>query len=168
MASDWRYTVVLIDDKSVKTTLNFRANISGLGLSEEFDAAQIMAGNLLTDLQAVSDAAVYSESLTYIIGNSEALPADADVTDELVVLVWLSDVGQVNKQAALRIPAPIAAAFESDGTTLDKTNGAVQNYVANFGTDLWEVSDGESVVTSRDNGIVSGHWRSRAKSTAKK
>jgi hypothetical protein len=168
MASDWRYTVVLIDEHSIKTSMVFKANIDGLSLTDEFALAQTMAADLLTDLQAVTDAAVYSESLTYVIGNSEALPADADVTDELVVLVWLSDVGEVNKQAAVRIPAPIDAAFESDGVTLDKTNAAVQAFVANFGTDLWEVSDGETVVTGRDNGIVSGHWRSRAKSTAKK
>jgi len=168
MASDWRYTVVMIDTKSLKTTLNYQAHIEGISLQDEFDTAQGLAADLLTDLEAVSDAAVYSESLTYLLANSEALPADADITDELAIVVWLSDVGSINKQAVLRVPAPIDAAFSSDGVTLDVTNANVIAFVENFADGGFEVSDGEPVITTREDGIVSGHWRSKAKSTAKK
>jgi hypothetical protein len=163
MASTWRYSVTLIDTKALKTTLNFVAEFDGLGLTEEFDAAQIAAGALKTDLEAVSDANVYSESLTYVMGGSSSLPADADITDELAIVAFLTPAAEAPKYHTLRVPAPIAAAFESDGVTLDETNSDVIAYVDNFET--WEVSDGEHVVTANANGISHGFWRSRAKST---
>lgn len=166
MASKWRYSVTLVDSRSLKTTLNYTATFSGASITDEFGLAQVAAADLLTDLEAVTDAAIYSETLTYLLANNEAIPGAgvADITDEMAVVVWLSDVGSINKYHTLRIPAPIEAMIGSDGVTLDETNAAVQAYVANFDT-AWEVSDGEHVVVSRENGIESGSWRSRAKST---
>lgn len=169
MASVWRYSVTLIDTHSHRTTVHYRGEFSGLSLTDEFGLAQTAAADLLTDLKAITDASVYSESLAYLIPGSEALPADADVTDELVMSLWLSDVGQLNKFATARVPAPIDAMFESDTITLDKTNANVIAYVANFNLpdNGFQVSDGEYVVTGRENGIVGGKWRSRAKPAGK-
>jgi hypothetical protein len=155
----------MIDSKGLKTTLNFVGVFDNIGLTEEFDEAQIAAGDLLTDLYAISDANVYSESLTYLMGGSSTLPADADITDELAIVTYLTAAGEAPKYHVLRVPAPIDGVFESDGKTLDKTAAAAINYVANFGTDLWQVSDGEYVVTANSNGIDSGFWRSKAKSS---
>lgn len=166
MASTWRYSVTMVDEKALKTTLNFVAEFDNIGLTEEFDEAQIAAGALKTDLLAVSDALVYSESLTYLIGGGVTLPADADITDEAAIVCYLSAAGEVPKYHTLRVPAPIDALFESDGKTVDETNAALIAYVANFADGEWEVSDGEHIETANDNGISHGFWRSKAKSSA--
>lgn len=161
-------SVTLTDSKQLKSTLNFRRVIDDLTPEAAFATANAEWGDLITDLKAVTDAAVTRSAVTFLdVAPLEAIPAEgvADISDEGVVMCWLSDVGQLDKYAALRIPAPIDM-FESDQKTLDKTNAQVIAYVANFGPAKWEVSDGENVVVSRDDGIQGGHWRSRAKSTA--
>lgn len=167
MASNWRAAVSLIDSKQLKTTLVYKGVFDGLSLTDEFGLANDALDGLLTDLGAVTDAAVYSVTLGHVRDTSEAIPAEgvADITDEAAVVTWLSDVGQANKFHTLRIPAPIDM-FGSDQITVDVTNANLIAYVANFAAGGFQVSDEESIVTSRDNGIVSGHWRSRAKSTA--
>ena len=169
MASIWRYSITLLDDKALKTTLNFVAEFDNVGIGEEFDEAQIAAGALKADLEAVTEANVYREQLTYVMGGSSAKPgADVDITDELAIVTFLTADSVAPEYATLRVPAPIAAAFESDGSTLDENNAAVQAYVANFAEGAWEVSDGQHVVTANQNGISHGFWRSRPKSTRKK
>lgn len=164
----FQYAVTLIDSRSIKSTLRFRRVIDDISVVAAFTTAEVEAADLLTDLQAVTDAALYRASLSYLQQVGEAIPAPgvADVTDEAAVSVWLSDVGALPKYGQLRIPAPIDM-WETDEITVDKSNAALINYVANFGPAKWEVSDGEPVIVSRDNGIANGHYRSRAKSTAK-
>jgi len=164
MASIWRYSVTLVDTKALKTVLNFIGEFDGLSLTDEFGLAETAAGDLLTDLKAVTDAAVFKTSLALLQEEGEALPADADVTDEAAIVTWLSDVDALPKYHTIRIPAPIDM-FQSDEVTVDKTNANLIAYIANFGGSGYQVSDGEYVVTSRENGISHGFWRSRAKST---
>lgn len=167
----FRYSITLIDKRAEKTTLNFRGDFDALaGLSEDFDAAVTAAGALKSALLAITDANLYKESLTYEIGGGTALPVDADITDELAIVVFLSALAEVPKYATLRVPAPIDAVWESDGKTLDESNAAVQAFVAEFDADAhaggaFEVSDGEHVETDNANGIHKGFYRSKARST---
>ena len=160
----FQYAVTLVDTKALKTTLRWRRVITDVSVVAAFTTATSEADDLLTDLKAVTDASVYRASLAFLDEQGEALPADADITDEALINVWLSTVAQVPKYGQLRIPAP-SIAFESDLITVDETDANLIAYVANFGTDKWEISDGEVVVTARENGIVNGYWRSKAKST---
>jgi hypothetical protein len=165
MASTWRYTVTLIDEKALKTTLNFIYEADNVDLGSEFDDAEAAAAALLTDLEAVTDANVYSEVLGYLRGGDPTLPNDADITDEAAVVCFLTADDVLPEYHTLRIPAPIDAMFESDGKTVDEDNAALIAYVANFADGEFTVSDGQYIVTANDNGISHGFWRSRAKSS---
>lgn len=169
MASTWRYSVTLIDSKAIKTTLNYEGLFSGLSLEDEFGLAQTAAADMKAALLDITDALVYREALAYQIGGGTSLPADADVTDELAIIAFLTADDVAPEYATLRVPAPVDAVWESDGITLDKTNADVIAYVALF--DLpdngFQVSDGQYVETDNQDGISSGHWRSKAKSTRK-
>ena len=167
MTSLWRYTVTLVDERALRTVLNFMSEQDGIGLSEEFDSLMIDAAALLSDLLAVSDALLYSETATYLMGGDTALPADADISDEAAIVCFLSAAAAVPKYHVLRIPAPIDALFESDGVTVDESNAALIAYIDNFDT-AFQVSDGEPVIVANENGISHGFWRSRAKKGAKK
>lgn len=163
MASTWRATFVLVDTKALKTTLNFIYEADNLTLADEFADANTAMDDLKTDLDAVTDANFYSETLTLLKSGNQALPADADITDLAKVAVHLSPAGEIPKYATLRIPAPISALFESDGVTVDETNANLIAYVAELAN--WTVSDGETIQTANDNGIASGWWASASKST---
>jgi hypothetical protein len=165
----FRAAVTLVDSKQLKTTLAFPRVIDDLSPEAAFVTANTELGELVTDLQAVTDCAINRVTLSFLDDSQlEAVPAPgvADMTDEAAISVWLSDVGELDKFATLRIPGPIAALMQSDQKTVDVTNANLIAYVENFGPDKFEVSDGEAVVISRDNGIEKGHWRSKAKSTA--
>jgi hypothetical protein len=149
----FRWSVTLIGTNSLKTTLNF---MIPQALYVDADAAALQ---LLVALQAVTDANVYSETLTEIRSGSTALPADADVTDEALVITYLSGTGEAAKYHPIRIPAPIAGMFLGDLVTVDITNQPLQDWVAELSQHV-EVSDGESIVLDIDEGIASGYWRS--------
>lgn len=169
MASDFRYSITLVDEKALKTTLNFVGTFSGIDANDEYALALAAAASLQTDLLAISDALLYSDTLTRLIGGGSSLPASADITDEAAVVTFLSAAGEIPEYHTLRVPAPIDALFESDGVTVDKTNAGLIAYVANFdGADTeFMVSDGEYIDTTNQNGISHGFWRSRAKSSKK-
>lgn len=167
MASRFRYSITLIDSKALKTTLNFVGDFSGIDAADEFSIAAGAGAQIVTDLLAISDANLYSDSMTLLVGGGSALPADADITDEAAVVCFLTAAGVAPEYHTLRVPAPISALFESDLVTVDETNAALQAYVDNFdGTDVeYMVSDGEYIDTSNENGISHGFWRSKAKSS---
>lgn len=167
MASDWECAITLVDSKALKTTLRFKGTFSGLDITDEFGLASTALSDLVTDLEAVTDANVYKQSLTLIAGGGTALPADADITDEAAIVCFLTAAGVAPEYHTLRIPAPIEALFESDKVTVDESNAALQAYVAEFDKqDVgFQVSDGEYIETANENGISHGFWRSRAKSS---
>lgn len=163
MASTWRVTYVLVDTRALKTTMNFIYEADNLTLADEFADANSAMDALKTDLDAVTDANFYSESLTLLKAGSQALPADADITDLAKIAVHLSPAGETPKYGTLRIPAPISGLFESDGVTVDESNASLIAYVAELAN--FTISDGETIQTANDNGIESGWWASAKKST---
>ncbi|MGD8327720.1 MAG: hypothetical protein PVF65_12480 [Sphingomonadales bacterium] len=159
MASTWRHTFVLVDSNKLKTTLNFKSEQSGVDIDAEFSDANTADDLLAVALAAVTDANIYSRSLTYVKGGSPALPADADITDVAIVLAYLTGTGVLPKYATLRIPAPVAGIFGADGVSIDKTDTDLIAYVAELAADF-VVSDGEPIVTDIDDGIAGGSWTS--------
>jgi len=149
----FRWTVTLIGTNSLKTTLNFMIP------EEDYEDADAAALNLLVALNAVTDANVYNETLTEIRSGAATLPSDADVTDEALVITYLSGTGESAKYHPIRIPAPIDAMFLGDKVTVDITNQPLQDWVAELSQHV-EVSDGESISLDIDEGIASGYWRS--------
>jgi len=169
MASEFECSITLIDTNAQKTTLRFGGLFTGIDAGDEFDLAMTALAALVVSLEAVTDANVYKQTLTRVVGGSTALPEDADITDELAVIAFLTDDDVAPEYHTLRVPAPIDAVWESDGITLDKTNAGVIAYVAEFDQDDvgFQVSDHEYIETANANGIKRGFWRSKAKSTAK-
>jgi len=149
----FRWTVTLVGTNSLKTTLNFMIP------EEDYADANTAALNLLVALNAVTDANVYNETLTEIRSGSATLPSDADVTDEALVITYLSGTGEAAKYHPIRIPAPIDAMFLGDKVTVDIANQPLQDWVAELSQHV-EVSDGESINLDIDEGIASGYWRS--------
>lgn len=165
MASDWRITVTLLDTIGLKTTMNFIYSADELTLADEFSAANDAATALVSDLEAVSDATVYSERVAYLKSLDETLPADADITDVAQVVTYLTPDGVLPKYHVLRIPAPVSGIFTADGKTIDIADADLIAYVANFLDGEFEVSDGEHIDDTIDNGIKGGSWTSVKKNS---
>lgn len=165
MASYWELSVLLIDTKQNKTRLNYDIGLISLA---SFEAEAAEANSRKTDiiaaLEAISDANVYVTRLAAVDTIGGALPADADITDELVILVHTNDTNHVTELAQLRVPAPIAGVWLNNAPEqgLDPADAGVQTYVALFSADV-QFSDGEHANTAEGTaGIASGYWRSVA------
>lgn len=111
----------------------------------------------------ITDAFIVKETTTVLISEDNQVPADANVTDELVIAVHLNAPDEGQKLATLRVPAPIDAVWEQGGVVLDKTNALVQQFVQQVSQHAF-VSDGEQVNTNSGTaGINRGYFRSRPK-----
>ena len=165
MALSWNYTVTLIDEQGLKTSLSF-----DMGTTPGADIG-IEGGDQMADAQAIRDALVvittanvFSHRLSFTNDALEdaTLPAEAEVPEEAAVAVHLAAAPDPEKLAYIRVPAPVDALFLADGQTVDTNNVDLQAYVAA----LPEISDGEPIVTARGSGgIKKGHLRFRARST---
>lgn len=166
MASDWLVSLTLIDGIALKTTLNFRYHSDEIIVTDGFNAANQAADALVTDLEAVTDANVYSQRITYLKDLDESLPAgDNRVTNVAQVVCYLTPDGVAPKFHVLRIPAPNVGIFGADEKTIDKTDAALIDYVANFLDGEFQVSDGEHIDDTIDDGIKGGSWTSVKKNT---
>ena len=167
MASIWELSVTLIDTKQNRTNLRYKmGEITGADIGAEALIASGRADDIITDLKAISDANVFATRLSALNENGvdAGLPADADITDELVILVHTNDVNYPDELATLRVPAPIAGVWVNNDPAqgLDLTDAGAQGYVSNFET-AFEVSDGEHVTIAEGTaGMKSGYWRSVA------
>lgn len=163
MASDWKYNVTLLGSNTLKTTMVYAFHSEEALLADALAAIITASGLIATSLGLISDANIYSETITLLQGGSPALPSDADVSDEAVVVTFLTGAGVLPKYHPIRIPAPVSTLFESDLLTVDETDTDLIAYVAQLAAS-WQVSDEESINTAVDNGIASGWWRSVKKS----
>lgn len=163
MASTWRLTYVLVDSKALKTTLNFIYQADNLTLADEFADMLTRTDALKAELDPLTDANFYSETISLLYAGSQSLPADADITDLAKVSVHLAPAGEIPKYGTLRIPAPVDGVFETDGVTVDESYQDLIDYVAELAN--WDISDGDTIQTANDNGIESGWWASAKKST---
>ena len=163
MASLWRYSITLVDSNALKTVMNYIIPASGADLTAEFTEAEGAAQLVKTALDALTDANFFRETLTLFMAGDSALPGDADITDEAAIVTYLTGAGVIPKFHTLRVPAPIEALFIGGLTDVDIANSDLITYVAELSADV-EVSDGESINTAVNDGLVDGWWRSAKKS----
>jgi hypothetical protein len=147
------YRATLIDTKGLRTTMSF--NMADPAYAD----AILGAAALETALEAVTDANILASSLTEKITGDGTKPADADVTDQALVVCYLSGAGEPEKFWNVRIPAPIDGMFNADLLTVDITNQPLQDFVATISSECL-VSDGEPINLALQEGIHSGSWRS--------
>jgi len=159
MASDWRAVVGLVDAKGIRTRMSFNYHSDQAVLLDGFTEANDAFTALVSDLDAVTDAHIYSESLVYLKAGDDTVGA-GDVTDVASVLCYLSGAGQIPKYHTMRIPAPVAGIFEADLVSIDKTDADLIAYIANFLDGGFWVSDGEFINDDKDDGIKGGSWTS--------
>lgn len=160
MTSRYRGTFVLIDERAVKTSLNYIMEIDDVGgLGAEFELAVTAMATLKTSLALITDANFYSETLAHLIAGDSAVPTDADVTDVAQVITYLTGTGVAPKFHTVRVPAPVDGIFNADQVTIDKADVDLIGYIDDLST-LVLVSDDESIVTDIDNGIAGGGWSS--------
>lgn len=133
---EYQMTVELVDDYNRLTRKLYRS----IDTIADEDAATTAAGELLADLEAMTELRV----LAYTLGRRHII-SDTVVTgankDEGVTLTMLKID---NRKDDLKVPGPINAIFDENGNVI-LTNTVVVNYVANFlsGTGDWTFSDGE-------------------------
>ena len=156
--AEFQYHVTLIDTKANRTSVRF-----DLADTAYVDAATAAAA-IEAAIVLVTDASVFKSTLVEILTGDASLPADADVTDEALVVCYLSGTGEVPKYWNLRIPAPKEAMFNEDLVTVDITYQNLQDLVSTLSTEAL-VSDGESLDLDINEGISHGFWRSVKKST---
>ena len=156
--AEFRYHATLIDSRALRTTMQFV-----LADTAYVDAASAAAA-IEAALELVTDANVFQSSLIEILTGDAELPNDADISDEAVVVLYLSGTGEWPKYWNLRIPAPVDAMFNADGVTVDITYQNLQDLVSTLSTEAL-VSDGEAIDLDIDEGIKRGFWRSVKKST---
>lgn len=114
----------------------------------DFATALTNAAGLVADLAALSELRVlaYTVSQRVVFADSEDTGANKD--EGLTLVVEKTD----NYRATLKVPGPIQSVRNADGTA-DIGSAEVAAYIANFidGSDLWTVSDGETIT-----GVISG------------
>ena len=156
--ADFRYHVTFIDSKALKTNMQFV--LADAAYAEAASAAAAIEAAL----ELVTDANVHVSTLVEILTGDATLPADADISDEALVVTYLSGTGELPKYWNLRIPAPVDAMFNADGVTVDITYQNLQDLVSTLSAETL-VSDGEAIDLDIDEGIKRGFWRSVKKST---
>jgi hypothetical protein len=170
MATDFDLRVQLMDGHGVVTSLAFRLEqVPGVDDAAAFAVALQSADNILDALKAITDASVsdVSISMPWLTQEESTIPdASVDVAVEAAILVYINATGTPPKYGTLRVPAPIAALFEADGETVDRSNAALQTFIDNLVAAGVTISDGEEINTDLGvNGMARGYYRTRARSS---
>jgi len=162
MAFQWKATFIFTDERGNKTRRTYKKETAGLDMATEGPQVMAQVSALVADFEAVSGASVTaSVAVVDTTVGGGAAAAGSDVSNVAQVNVYL-DPPPLEKLANLAIPAPVDALFVGGaaGTDVLITDAALIALVANFAAD-WEISDGENVDTSIQNGIKDGEWRGR-------
>lgn len=132
----YEYEVVFQDKNGFQTSKRYES----VDLTD-FAAARAAADALITDIQALTDAAVLKDRLTEVVFFASAAGPNSNVYERVDATLDLTVPG---KKANHKFPSPIATIFTGNTLILDAT--AWEDYVENFisGGD-WTVSDGEQL-----------------------
>jgi maleate cis-trans isomerase len=131
---DFQATITLQDAYDRRTTKRFEGSFL------DFAAAQTALVLLVADIDGLSDAEVIGYSAGQKSDYSGSLVAGANLDAGITLSVQKTD----NEKAVLKVPAPAAAVINADGT-VDVTNALVTDYVDNWITGTWYISDGDEV-----------------------
>jgi len=135
---EYSCTVEMIDAFGRRASKRFQSDPAML----DFATALTAAGDLAADLAALSELRILAYTVAQRVTYSDTADTGANRDEGATLVVELID----NKRHAMKVPGPIQGVRNTDGT-IDVTDAAVLNYVANFldGSTLWTVSDGETV-----------------------
>lgn len=103
-------------------------------------AARTAASDMAADLAQLTEAQILWYTVAEKITYSDTVDAGANKDEGVTFVVRKTD----NEKATIKVPAPINAIFNTDGT-VDLTNSAVSSFMANFLSGVFLVSDGEVV-----------------------
>jgi len=132
--ADFQATITLQDSFDRRSTKRFE------GAFADFAACQTALVLLVADLDALSTAQVIGYSAGQKDSYSGSLVAGANLDAGITLSVLKDD----NEKAVLKVPSPLLTVVNPDGT-VDTTNALVTDYVDNWITGTWYVSDGETV-----------------------
>lgn len=122
-------------------------DISGADIGAEYLAAQGFATTLLTALGNISEAQILYYNLGREVVYTDTFDAGANVDEGMTALARKTN----NKLTVIKVPAPINAIFNADGT-LDITDAIVTSYTNHFiAGNGFTISDGENILV-----LVSG------------
>lgn len=134
--------VTMVDDYGRTTRKQFETeDISDIDLGDEYLAANVFAGTLLTALMALSEAQVLYYTLGREVTSGDTVVVGANVDEGLTAIARKLD----NKLTVLKVPAPVNAVFNPDGT-LDILDALVTAYTDHFKVGGgFTTSDGENI-----------------------
>lgn len=110
----------------------------------DYATARGAADDLLVDAQAITDAHLYRETLAETTDIAGSSAATSNVFERISATVELDTAG---KKYNLVVPSPAVLTPNPlfSGNALVVTQADWVAYIANFGTGLWTVSDGEHI-----------------------
>lgn len=127
---DYVVTLTFVDELGGETTRRYTGTFADDG------AATTAADNLVTDAAAISTARVNGVLSKELTGAGSAA-SGSRVFENLQAVVLKND----GEDFAMNVPSPVAAVFSGNAMIITAT--AWTNFVANFGSSLWKISDGE-------------------------
>ena len=125
-------TVTFVDEINGETTRSYEGDFV------DDATANTKAGDLLTDIIPFTGADL-SAKLTKTLPVVASASAGSRVFENARLAVQLDDT----QKYSLDFPAPVPAVFV--GNAVDVTNTLVTDFIANFATGEWEVSDGQAI-----------------------
>ena len=134
--ADFQATITLQDAFDRRSTKRFEGDFL------DFAAASTALVLLVADLDGLSDAEVISYSVGQKSSYSGSLTGNANLDEGITLSVMKTD----NERAVLKVPAPAMSVVNADGT-VDITDALVTDYVDNWITGTWYVSDGDEVAS---------------------
>lgn len=141
-----------------RTTIRFTLH----NVADEAEAL-VAAQGIKNAIIPLTDAFISKESVTNVFFEDGQRPPDgADCYEECAVSCYINQPTDAIKLTTVRIPAPVDSLFKADKETLDESNADLIQYIGALALYV-EVSDGEQIVTTLDNGIADGYKRTKAK-----
>ena len=166
MTVQYKGRLVLLDEHGFRSSIHY-------DIAESADTTGMAAAMASLNAIAAELVDVTSSNIEQIVLSSwddtnavGTLPAEAQNDEEALISVHLTASPNPEKLGTLRIPAPVNGVFLSDKHTVDTSNQPLIDYVEAV-ADNALVSDGETIVKARENGIKRGSWRSVAKRAPK-
>lgn len=132
--ANFQGSITLQDAFDRRTTKRFEGDFA------DFATAQSAMVLLVADIDALSEAQVIAYNVGQKSDYAGSLVAGANLDQGITLSVQKTD----NEKAVLKVPAPTLSVVNADGT-VDITNALVTDYVDNWITGTWYVSDGDEV-----------------------
>jgi len=166
MTVQYKGRLVLLDEHGFRSSIQY-------DIAESADTTGMAAAMASLNAIAAELVDVTSSNIEQIVlscwDDTNAvgtLPSEAQNDEEALISVHLTAAPNPEKLGMLRIPAPVNGVFLTDKHTVDTSNQPLIDYVAAVAANA-SISDGETIVVARENGIKRGSWRSVAKRAPK-